>query len=90
MKKQVILKIYGKVQGVFFRDSSRIKARELNLSGFVQNESDGTVLIVVEGDDRDLRRMIDWCKNGPDNADVEKVGIKWGEAQGKFNDFTES
>jgi acylphosphatase len=87
MQKQVILKIYGKVQGVFFRDSSRMKAKELGLSGWVGNEPDGTVQIVAEGSDKDLNRMIDWCKNGPDNAEVEKVNVEWGNFTGKFIGF---
>lgn len=87
MKKRVILKIYGRVQGVFFRDTSRIKAREFNLSGWVRNEPDGTIRIIAEGEDKDLRSFIEWCKYGPDNADVEKVDIKWFAFTGEFNDF---
>ena len=87
MKKQIILKIYGKVQGVFFRDSSRMKARELNLLGWVRNEQDGTIKIITEGEDKDLQRFIEWCKYGPDNAEVEKVDIKWTEPTGQFDDF---
>ena len=97
---QIILKIYGKVQGVFFRDSSRMKARELNLSGFARNELDGTVQIVAEGEEEKLKEFIEWCKNakpapekregwqGPDHAKVEKVEIEWKESAKQFNDFT--
>ena len=87
MRKRITLKIYGKVQGVFFRDSSRIRAEELNLAGWVGNEPDGTVKIVAEGEDKDLNRMIDWCKNGPDNVEVEKVEVRWGESVGEFDGF---
>jgi acylphosphatase len=87
MKKQIILKIYGKVQGVFFRDSSRVEAQKLHLVGWVKNEPDGTIEIVAEGDDKDLNKFIEWCKYGPDNAEVEKVNIKWHEPTGQFNDF---
>lgn len=87
MQKQTVLKIYGKVQGVFFRDSSRKKARELNLSGFVRNEPDGTVAVVAEGEEKDLKEFIEWCKNGPDHTKVEKVDIQWLKPTGQFNDF---
>lgn len=44
------MKIFGRVQGVFFRDFVQRKAKELNLSGWVENEPDGTVQIVAEGE----------------------------------------
>lgn len=88
MQKQIIFKIYGKVQGVFFRDSSRIKAEELNLSGWVRNEPDNIVQIVAEGEDRDLKKFIEWCKYGPDNAEVEKVDMKWEKPTGEFAGFS--
>ncbi len=87
MKKQITLKISGKVQGVFFRDFSCIKAIEFNLSGYVKNDEDGTVSIVAEGEDKDLRSFIEWCKYGPDSAEVERVDIKWLEPIGSFFDF---
>lgn len=88
MKKQIVLKIYGKVQGVFFRDGSRRKAKELNLSGSVSNEPDGTVAVVAEGEEKDLKEFIEWCKNGPDHAKVDKVDVEWAEPAGEFDDFT--
>lgn len=87
MQKQVVLKIYGKVQGVFFRDSSRKKAKELNLSGWVRNEPDGTVRIVAEGEEGDLKELIEWCKNGPNHADVDEVNVKWSDPTNQFSDF---
>jgi acylphosphatase len=85
--KQIVLKIYGKVQGVAFRYYGRIKAVELHLSGFAQNESDGTVKIVAEGEEKKLEKFIEWCKNGPDDADVEKVEVKWHNPTNEFRDF---
>lgn len=49
MKKRIVLKIYGRVQGVFFRDSTKRKAEELDLLGWVRNEAGGAVQIVAEG-----------------------------------------
>lgn len=87
MRKQINLKIYGKVQGVFFRDSSRAEAKELDLFGWAKNEKDGTVEIVAEGDDKDLIKFIEWCKYGPDHAEVEKVNVKWLNPTNQFTDF---
>ncbi len=88
MKKRVVLKIYGRVQGVFFRDSSRRKAKELNLSGWVRNEPDGIVQIVTEGEEKDLKELIEWCRaGGTEYARVDKVNIEWLEPSGQFNSF---
>ncbi len=88
MKKRVVLKIYGKVQGVFFRDSAQRKAKELNLSGWVRNEPDGTVQIVAEGEEKDLKELIEWCRvGGAEYARVDKVNIEWLEPSGQFNNF---
>ena len=43
--------------------------------------------MVVEGEDKDLRSFIEWCKYGPDNAEVEKVDVVWIDSTGKFSDF---
>ena len=99
MQKQAILKIYGKVQGVFFRDFSRRKAKELNLSGWVKNEPDGTVQIIAEGEEKGLKELFEWCKNatpasdhreggqGPNHAKVDKVDVEWFNPTDQFNDF---
>ena len=87
MQKGVGIKIIGKVQGVFFRNSSRIKARELGLFGWVRNDMGGTVSILAEGEDTDLRSFIEWCKYGSSDASVEKVDVVWHEYTGEFDDF---
>lgn len=86
-KKQVILKIYGRVQGIFFRDSTRRRARKLGLTGWVSNESDRTVKVVAEGEEKKLEELIKWCYNGPMLAQVEKIDIQWQEATGQFEGF---
>lgn len=85
--KRVIIKIYGRVQGVFFRDSARKRAKKLGLVGWVRNEPDKGVMIVAEGGEENLKRLIDWCYNGPMLARVDKVEVKWEEAKGEFKDF---
>ena len=87
MRKQITLKIYGKVQGVFFRDTSQAEAKELNLTGWVRNAPDGTVEMAAEGEDKDLKKFIEWCKYGPDHAEVEKVDAQWLGPANQFTDF---
>lgn len=72
-KKSVILKVYGKVQGVGFRYYTNKKANELGLNGFVKNKPDGSVYIEAEGDEANLLGFINWCQDGPPWARVSKV-----------------
>lgn len=88
MKKQVRLLISGVVQGVFFRASALYRARELNLSGFARNLSDGRVEILAEGDVESLQKLIRWAQQGPSGAVVEKVEEDWRDAQGTFKEFS--
>lgn len=72
--------VIGRVQGVFFRASTKEKAEELNLSGFVQNEPNGDVYLEVQGEE--TRILIDWIKaGGPEMARVDEAIISEGEGQ---------
>ncbi len=69
----VDLRIYGRVQGVAFRDSARRQAAQLGVHGFVRNEADGSVLVHAEGDSRAVERLAEWCGRGPPSAAVARV-----------------
>jgi acylphosphatase len=69
----VHLLITGKVQGVFFRDSSKKVAEKLNITGWIKNRQDNKVEAMVSGDEKDVKAFIDWCKSGPERAEVEEV-----------------
>ena len=71
--KQLRIQVYGKVQGVYFRASTRLKAIELSLKGYVENKQDGSVYIEAEGTEENLSIFLDWCKNGPPEADVREI-----------------
>lgn len=73
--KRIALRVHGKVQGVFFRASTQQKAEELGLTGFVQNERDGTVYLEAEGDTDALKQLEQWAHQGPSSARVEKVEV---------------
>lgn len=87
MKEHLAVKIYGKVQGVFFRHSAREKALELALFGFIRNEPDGTVYAEAEGEAEDLKLFLEWCHKGPEAAKVEKVESDFGKELKKFDGF---
>jgi len=76
MKKAFSIHVSGKVQGVFFRASTKQKADELGIKGFVRNERDGRVFIEAEGEEEKLSTFIDWCKQGPRHAHVEHCDVK--------------
>mgnify|MGYP002725713853 CR=1 FL=1 len=88
MKKQLHLIISGRVQGVFFRDNTKKKAQSLGLTGYVKNNSDGTVEIVAEGNESKLKQLLEFCKQGPEAADVNNTKIEWQECQNQFKTFT--
>jgi acylphosphatase len=83
------LKIIGNpVQGVFFRAYVEEKARDFNLTGWVANEADGTVAVVVEGPKNQVTELADACSSGPSRAHVEKVEAVEEPYTGEFEEFT--
>ena len=65
--------VQGKVQGVFYRQSTREKARELGIIGTVKNLANGDVEILATGTDAALSQFTEWCKLGPQRAIVTSV-----------------
>ena len=74
--KAIQITISGRVQGVFFRASTKAVADQMGMKGFVKNQKDGTVLIHAEGDPLFMDDFIDWCKLGPDDARVDDAKIE--------------
>lgn len=66
-------RISGRVQGVFFRASTRRKAGQLDLVGYAVNRSDGTVEVAALGDTESLEQLAEWLGQGPAAARVDKV-----------------
>lgn len=75
------------MQGVFFRASTQEKAQELGLTGFVQNEDDGTVYLEAEGDADALQKLEQWVHQGPKAARVDRVDIRQVQELQQFKDF---
>ena len=73
--------VSGDVQGVFFRDSTRQKAQQLGLAGWVKNLPDGRVEALFEGPSQRVREMVRWCEQGPPHAAVENVDVEFDTAQ---------
>jgi acylphosphatase len=67
--------VHGRVQGVFYRGWTVETARALGLGGWVRNRRDGTVEILVAGEEGAVHRMIELCRRGPSAARVERVEV---------------
>ena len=79
------LRVHGRVQGVWFRESMRLEAERLNVTGWVRNTPDGAVEAVIQGPAGAVDAMIEWARSGPPLARVDRVEI--GEAQGQYSGF---
>lgn len=74
-KKQIAARVFGKVQGVFFRASTQQQAVALGITGFVKNEKDGTVYLEAVGEPVALESLVEWLHKGPKHASVDKVEV---------------
>jgi acylphosphatase len=86
-KKRVHLIVSGIVQGVWFRESTRLKAEELMIKGWVKNRPDRTVEIVAEGMEPNLKKFVEWCHEGPPKAVVNSVAETAQDYRGEFDSF---
>jgi len=86
-KVRAKVKISGRVQGVFYRFSTQEQAKMLGLTGWVKNNSDGTVEALFEGPKDKVEEILKWCKKGPPGALVSDVSVDWETFSGEFNDF---
>ena len=79
--------ISGRVQGVFFRYETRLRAIRNNVAGWVRNLPDGRVEAVFEGEKENVEAMIKFCHRGPPGAIVKKVEVVWENPTGEFKGF---
>ena len=75
--KTVKVRIYGRVQGVFFRHHTKLTADGLGLTGWVRNRADGSVEALCSGTIDTVDQMIEWLRQGPDSAVVDMVDIDY-------------
>jgi acylphosphatase len=74
--------VHGRVQGVFFRDTTHRHAQRHGVAGWVANRADGTVEAVFEGDASAVEAMVEAVSDGPRGASVERVERFEEEAEG--------
>lgn len=73
--KTVTIEVFGKVHGVYYRQSAQKKAIELEITGKVRNKPNGTVFIHATGNEEKIMALVKWCKDGPMLANVTKVEV---------------
>ncbi len=80
--------IHGRVQGVFFRSSTREKAQAYGVKGWVKNCPDSSVEAVFEGEKDAVNKVLEWCKKGPSGAFVRQVDVHMEEYSDEFYGFS--
>ena len=87
IQKRIHIFVTGRVQGVFFRQSTRVVAIKNNVNGWVCNLDDGRVEIVAEGETKNINNLADWCKTGPANSRVDEFELSEEGFTGEFENF---
>jgi acylphosphatase len=80
--------VSGRVQGVFFRKNTKQKAIEFNVDGWVKNTYDNKVEIFAQGNEENLNKFINWCKQGPPKAAVEDIQVSEKQADNNLKGFS--
>ncbi len=86
-KKRTHVFISGRVQGVYFRDSTKAEAQKRGVTGWVKNLSDGRVEAIFEGGEREVAEMVQWCHSGPPGAVVTEVEVRQEAYSGQYSAF---
>lgn len=71
----VKIRVFGRVQGVFFRYYTQVEAQRLSLKGWVRNCRDGSVETLLHGPEDDIQAMIRWLRQGPESAQVKELVV---------------
>jgi len=85
--QELEIKIYGRVQGVLFRERIKRFAKNNQLNGFVENLADGSVLVLVQGNKENLDKFISWLKSFKGICFVRDLNIKEIKILEKYSDF---
>lgn len=85
--KTLRLRIHGRVQGVWFRESMRQEAERLDATGWVRNAPDGSVEAMVQGSETAVDALVDWARRGPPQARVDRIEIELIETNERFSGF---
>lgn len=85
--KRLRIRAFGDVQGVFYRHFAKDMANKLDLKGWIRNDPDGSVFIVAEGEESNVDRFLEWCKEGSPMARVDNIESSVEEPVGDLEGF---
>lgn len=84
----VLIRVFGKVQGVSFRFHIKKLASQYHVAGWVRNRADGSVEAVFQGDATYVQQLVEWCRQGPDEAEVAHVDVAATDVDRTLSGFT--
>ena len=87
MKVRARVLVSGRVQGVYFRQSTLLEAQGLGVTGWVRNLMDGRVEAVFEGEEHSVKMLVNYCRQGPAAAIVKNLEVTYGPYKGEFSNF---
>jgi acylphosphatase len=79
--------VSGRVQGVFFRQTTKDQAESQGVKGWVRNLDDGRVEAVFEGEEAAVKALVEFCRRGPKGALVSNLEVDWEPYKGEFGSF---
>jgi acylphosphatase len=88
MNKRAHLIITGRVQGVWYRSYTKDKAQKIGLTGWVRNLENGDVEAIIEGEEKAVEEMIEWCYSGSPLSKVEEIQTIYDKFIDEFDEFT--
>lgn len=81
------VKIYGTVQGIFFRKFIKLNADKFNIKGYAKNVNDH-VEAIFEGTEESIQKLLQTCKLGPPGSKIQDIKIEKEKYTGEFRDFS--
>ncbi len=87
MKTRAHVFVNGRVQGVFFRSGTMREAKEKGVRGWIRNLPDDRVEAVFEGEEENVKKLIEFCRRGPPRAIITSTDVAWENYSGEFKDF---
>ncbi len=87
MKTRAHVTVSGYVQGVMFRETTKRRADSFNVKGWVRNRDDGRVEAVFEGEEQDVKAIVEFFRRGPPSATVMNAEVEWEDYVGEFDSF---
>lgn len=80
--------IEGRLQGMNFRYHTQQQAKKLGVTGFIRTLSDGRIEIEIEGGEKQVKAMLDWCQNEPQSSQIKTILYRYDEPTERYSDFT--